>query len=69
MDFDPSALLGTGALLAVIISVIAWIVGLLVFYLVTKAAVAHGLRSHQLWMEKHRPDHAGRHHPAPTPPE
>lgn len=61
MNIDPSALLGTGALLAVIISAIAWIIGLVVFYLVTKAAVAHGLRSHQLWMEKHRPEHPGHH--------
>jgi hypothetical protein len=52
MNFDYSSLLGTGAILALIVSVIVWGLSLLVFYLVTRAAVSGGLRTHQLWMEK-----------------
>lgn len=63
MDFDPSALIGGGAIVAVIVTLVFWVISLFVFYLVTRAAVAGGLRSHQLWMERNRPGRAGQ--PAP----
>ena len=69
MNFDYSSLLGTGLLLTLVVSAVAWIVGLVVFYLVTRAAVSHGLRSHQIWMEKHRPGHTGQHSQEVAPPQ
>jgi hypothetical protein len=40
-------------------AIIVWIVlpcgALVLLYLIIRAAVARGLRDHQLWMEKYRP--------------
>ena len=69
MNYDPSALIGGGAIVALLVSIVVWIISLVVFYLITRAAVAGGLRSHQLWMEKNRPGHVGQHAQKVTPPQ
>jgi hypothetical protein len=42
-------------LASLIIPIVIAFLSLLVFYLVIRLAVAHGLRDHHLWQERHRP--------------
>lgn len=69
MDIDYSSLIGGGAIVALLITIVFWVIGLFVFYLITRAAVAGGLRSHQFWMEKNRPGHPGQHAQQVAPPQ
>lgn len=60
MDIDYGAFFGAGFLLAVIIPVLIGIVGLIVTYLIIRAAVRGGLRDHYKWVERnHQAARAG----------
>lgn len=54
---------------ALLLPIIGGILGILLSYLVIRAAVGAGLRDHLKWIEKHRPSHAahlrGEHPPQP----
>lgn len=42
---------------ALLLPLIGAVIGLLISYLIIRAAVAAGLRDHVKWMEKNRPGH------------
>ncbi len=44
-------------LLPFLLSVLGAALALLLLYYVIRAAIARGLRDHQLWMERNRPQH------------
>ena len=54
---------------AVLIPTMITIVAMLLLYGIIRVAVARGLRDHQLWLEKHRPEFFDRHYQAITPPQ
>ena len=69
MDSDFFASLGFGAYFSVVAVIVGWLISVFILYAIIRDGVAHGMRKHQLWMEKRYPPRTTSGYEPITPPQ